>query len=41
MYQNDYRIRSNVAFSTPVRKLGIKINADLEEELEPGIKLYK
>jgi hypothetical protein len=34
---NDYRIRSNTAFSTPVRKLGIKINADLEESWNQGL----
>jgi hypothetical protein len=35
--QNDYRIRGNVAFSTPVRKLGIKVNADLEEGWNRGL----
>jgi len=34
---DDYRIRSNTAFSTPVRKLGIKINADFEESWNQGL----
>ena len=34
---DDYRIQSNTDFSTPVRKLGIKINTNLEETWNRGL----
>ena len=34
---SDYRIQSNSDFSTPIRKLGIKINTNLEETWNRGI----
>ncbi|MCP4314427.1 MAG: outer membrane beta-barrel protein [Bacteroidetes bacterium] len=35
----DYRARFNLDFSTPIRKLGIKINLDAEESWNRGISL--
>jgi hypothetical protein len=34
---DDYRIKSSVAFSTPVRSLGIKVNANIEESWNRGL----
>lgn len=34
---DDYRVRGSVAFSTPVRSLGIKVNANIEENWNRGL----
>lgn len=33
----DYRVRGSTSFSTPVRSLGIKVNADIEESWNRGL----
>lgn len=34
---NDYELRGSIDFSTPIRKLGVKINLDFEESWNRGI----
>lgn len=35
-FDNDYKLKGNVDFSTPIRSLGMKINIDLEESWNKG-----
>jgi len=37
--KNDYRATARVDFSTPIRKLGVKINTNLRESFNQGISL--
>ncbi|MFA5817490.1 MAG: outer membrane beta-barrel protein, partial [Bacteroidales bacterium] len=37
--KDDYRVSGRIDFSTPIRKLGVKINANLRESFNRGISL--